>query len=162
MPAGFLQRAKCCLAIKRFVLRYSFQIYFGIAVQHDVCISSRIIVDQIVNLWPLIHIVGNLVFHCGAIDRYHCACLLYTSSASLFREARFREMISAHGQLVCGFHLSWFSALKYRAVLQQISYIAAFGVKRFVHTYTGDDGKINLPSPPVRTYAPKHHKTHLY
>lgn len=48
LPAEFLPRARCWLAIKRFVFSYSFQIGFGITVQYQISISNRIIVDQIV------------------------------------------------------------------------------------------------------------------
>ena len=34
--------------IERSILSYNFQIDFGIAVQYQICISNRIIVDQIV------------------------------------------------------------------------------------------------------------------
>ena len=37
-------------AAERVVFRYNFQVCFGIAVQNQVCISKRVIVDQIIQL----------------------------------------------------------------------------------------------------------------
>ena len=72
MPAEFLPRAKCWLAIKRFVFSYSFQIGFGIAVEYQLGIRYRVIVDQIIQLRPLIHIVGYFVLYGDCVNRYDC------------------------------------------------------------------------------------------
>ena len=47
-------------AIQRLIFGYCFQISFGIAVQNQVCISHRVIADQIIKLRPLIHIRVDL------------------------------------------------------------------------------------------------------
>ena len=61
----------CCAiafpsAIERHIFRHCFQVCFGIAVQNQVCISKRVIVDQIIQLSPLEAVIGNFVFNGGA------------------------------------------------------------------------------------------------
>ena len=45
----------CCAmgftsVIKRFIFRHCFQVCLGIAIQNQVCISKRVVVDQIIQL----------------------------------------------------------------------------------------------------------------
>ena len=54
--------------IKRFIFCHSFQVCFGIAVQNQVCISKRVVVDQIIRLSPLEAVIGNFVFNGGAVN----------------------------------------------------------------------------------------------
>ena len=49
-PAGFSPAGSVLSAIQRLVFCYSFQIGFGIAIQYQVSICYRVIVDQIIQL----------------------------------------------------------------------------------------------------------------
>ena len=48
------------------ILRDGVQIRLNVAVQNEVCISQRVVVDEIVQLRPLIKIIRHFVFHGGA------------------------------------------------------------------------------------------------
>ena len=63
----------CCAmgftsVIKRFIFCHSFQVCFGIAVQNQVCISKRVVVDQIIRLSPLEAVIGNFVFNGSTVN----------------------------------------------------------------------------------------------
>ena len=47
------------------ILRDGVQIRLNVAVQNEVCISQRVVVDEIVQLRPLIKIIRHFVFHGG-------------------------------------------------------------------------------------------------
>ena len=50
------------------ILRDGVQIRLNVAVQNEVCISQRVVVDEIVQLRPLEEVVRHLVLHGGAVD----------------------------------------------------------------------------------------------
>ena len=66
------------------ILRDGVQIRLNVAVQNEVCISQRVVVDEVVQLRPLIKIIRHFVFHGGAVDGGHAAVLkpqLHTARA---------------------------------------------------------------------------------
>ena len=58
-----------CSAIHRPVVCHILEVRLGIAVQDQIHIGQRIVIDQIVELRPFIHIVRVFVFHGSAVDR---------------------------------------------------------------------------------------------
>ena len=65
--------------VQRLVLSNRFEIRLWVAIQNEVGIRQRVIVDKIVKLWPLIHIVGNFVFDGGAVNSNHTATAILQS-----------------------------------------------------------------------------------
>ena len=49
------------------VLRDGVQIRLNVAVQNEVCISQRVVVDEVIQLRPLEAVVRHLILHGGAI-----------------------------------------------------------------------------------------------
>ena len=38
-------------------------------IENQIRVPNRVIVDQIIQFWPLVHILGNLILDSGAVDR---------------------------------------------------------------------------------------------
>ena len=55
------------MLVQRPIFRNSFQIRFRIAVQYQICIRNRVVINQIIQLRPLIHIPSYFILHSGAI-----------------------------------------------------------------------------------------------
>ena len=64
-----------CSVFIGLVLRDGVQIRLDVAVQNEVCIGRRGVVDEVVRLRPLIKIIRRFVFHGGAVDGDHAAVL---------------------------------------------------------------------------------------
>ena len=61
------------LLVQRFIVRYIFQIFLRVAVENQVGVTHRIIVNQVVQCRTLIHIVCVLILNSGAVNRNHAA-----------------------------------------------------------------------------------------
>ena len=64
-----------CSVFVGLILRDGVQIRLNVAVQNEVCIGRRGVVDEVVRLRPLIKIIRRFVFHGGAVDGDHAAVL---------------------------------------------------------------------------------------
>ena len=70
------------------ILSHILEICFQISMEHQVCIPDRIIVNQIVQLRPFVHISGHLVLHGGTIYGVYtpvCKPLLHTPGVHIER-----------------------------------------------------------------------------
>ena len=50
------------------IFRDGVQIRLNVAIQNEVCISQRVVVDEVIQLRPLEAVVRHLVLHGGAVD----------------------------------------------------------------------------------------------
>ena len=57
------------------IFRDGVQIRLNVAIQNEVCISQRVVVDEVIQLRPLEAVVRHLVLHGGAVDGNHAAVL---------------------------------------------------------------------------------------
>ena len=104
----------CCAiafpsAIERHIFRHCFQVCFGIAVQNQVCISKRVIVDQIIQLSPLEAVIGNFVFNGGAVNgnlasiiknQFHAGCVYVELTGYKFAHGHTSKMFFEVNQAV--------------------------------------------------------------
>ena len=60
-----------CSVFERLIFRYVSQVCLGIAIQDQVSISDRVVINQIIQFRPLVHIACDLVFDLNYIDSNH-------------------------------------------------------------------------------------------
>ena len=56
------------ILVEGFILGYRFQIQFWIAVENQIGIGQRVVVDEIIQFRALVHIVGYFVLHGDGVD----------------------------------------------------------------------------------------------
>ena len=55
-------------AIQRMIVRYVPEIRLGVSVENQISIGQRVIVDQVVQFRPLVHIGRDLILHGDGVD----------------------------------------------------------------------------------------------